>query len=100
MVLVRVLSPDQMGHYKIFFLYVTLCPGLFLVSGLTNGLYHWAGKYPETKPEIRQSWALLVGITLLICSIGLLFSHWIAPALKISIPDLALLLATAAIIIG
>src|SRR5258706_4985687 len=60
--LVRILSPDEVGRYKAFFLYVMLSPGLFLVSGLTNGLYHWVGKYPEAKAEVRQSWTLLVGI--------------------------------------
>ena len=38
LVLVRILSPDQVGRYKIFFLYVMLSPGLFLVTGLNNGL--------------------------------------------------------------
>src|SRR5438874_2292128 len=42
--LVRILPLDQVGRYKFFFLYVTLSPGLFFVSGLTNGLYHWTGK--------------------------------------------------------
>jgi len=84
LVLVRILSTDQVGKYQIFFLYVALCPGLFLTSGLGNGLYHWAGKYPESKPEVRQSWTLLVALTLIVCSIGLFCSHWLAPLIKIS----------------
>ncbi len=92
LVLVRILTPDQMGRYKIFFLYVMLSPGLFLVSGLNNGLYHWAGKYPATKSEVRQSWTLLLGITFIFCAIGLIFSRWFAPFIKISSLDLRLLL--------
>jgi O-antigen/teichoic acid export membrane protein/glycosyltransferase involved in cell wall biosynthesis len=90
--LVRILSPDEVGRYKVFFLYVMLGPGLFLVSGLTNGLYHWVGKYPEAKAEVRQSWTLLVGITLTLCAIGLVFSPWFASLLKIPSLDVQLIL--------
>ncbi|OGR89035.1 MAG: hypothetical protein A2992_04375 [Elusimicrobia bacterium RIFCSPLOWO2_01_FULL_59_12] len=92
LVLVRILTPDQMGQYKIFFLYVMISPGLFLLSGLSNGLYHWVGKYPDTKPEVRQSWTLLVVISLLLCAIGLILSPWIAPLIRIPLADLRLFL--------
>jgi len=100
LVLVRILSPDQVGQYKIFFLYVMLSPGLFLVTGLNNGLYHWTGKYPETKPEVRQSWSLLVGITLVLCAIGMVLSARLAPFIKISVLDLRLLLLCMPFFIG
>src|SRR5579872_6348888 len=90
LVLVRILSPDQVGRYNIFFLYVMLCPGLFLTGGLTNGLYHWAGKYPEAKSEVRQSWTLLVGLTLTACALGLIFTHGSASLIKIPRMDLQL----------
>ena len=90
--LVRILSPEQVGRYNIFFLYVMLCPGLFLTSGLNNGLYHWAGKYPQAKSEVRQSWTLLLGITLMVCALGLLCVHWAAPRIHISPLDLQLIL--------
>ena len=91
----RILSPDQVGRYQVFFLYVMLFPGLFLTAGLTNGLYHWVGKYPESKPEVRQSWTLLVAITLAACAIGLMFARRFAPLLKIPVIELqAILLAT------
>src|ERR1700719_4567426 len=72
--LVRILQPDQVGRYRIFFLYVTLSSGLFFTAGFSNGLYHWMGKYPETKPELRQSWTLCLGIILFCTALCLLFS--------------------------
>jgi len=98
--LVRLLSPDQVGRYSVFFLYAGLSPGLFFTAGLTNGLYHWAGKYPESRPELRQSWTLLVLITFSICALGLIGARWFAPFIKIPMLDLQLLLLSAPFAIG
>ena len=100
LVLVRILSPDQVGRYSIFFLYVTLSSGLLMVSGLSNGLYYWTGKYPEAKTEVRQSWTLLLGITFTLCAIGLVFAERLAPLVKISNLDLRLLLLSAPFNLG
>lgn len=92
LVLVRILSPEQVGRYKVFSLYIILGPGLFLVSGLTNGLYHWVGKYPDTKMEVRQSWTLLVGISTFFCALGMLFSGDLAGVIGIPALDVRLFL--------
>ncbi|NLF24634.1 MAG: glycosyltransferase, partial [Deltaproteobacteria bacterium] len=42
--LVRLLQPAEIGTFKIFFLYLTLAPGLALTTGLINGLAFWSGK--------------------------------------------------------
>ncbi len=90
--LVRVIPPDQVGRYKLFFLYVMISPGLFLVGGLSNGLYHWAGKYPQTKQEIRQSWTWLWALTLSLSLLGLGISRMVAPKLKMPLLDLEIFL--------
>lgn len=92
--LVRILTPEQVGRYKIFSLYVMLSPGLFLISGLTNGLYHWAGK-PESKNEVRQSWTLLLGVIAVLSVAGLAASGWLAAALKTPGPDIRLFFLSA-----
>ena len=92
--LVRILSPEQVGRYNIFFLYVMLCPGLFLTGGFNNGLYLWAGRYPEAKSEVRQSWSLLMGITLTACALGLICAPWAAPRIKMPTRDLQLILVS------
>jgi len=98
--LVRILSPDQIGQYKVFFLYVMLSPALFLTSGLTNGLYHWVGKYPEAKAEVRQSWTFLAGICLALSATGLIFSRPLAALLRIPSLDLRLFLIAVPFAVG
>ena len=98
--LVRILSPEQVGRYKVFSLYIILGPGLFLVSGLTNGLYHWVGKYPETKAEVRQSWTLLVGITAVLCAIGMIFSRGLEGVVGIPALDIRLFLLSSPFLLG
>lgn len=98
--LVRILSPDQVGIYSVFFLYVAISPGLFLTGGLTSGLYHWAGKYPGSKPEVRQSWTLLAAVALIVSLVGLIFSQPLAARLKITVMDLRLFLTSVPFVIG
>lgn len=69
-----------------------ISPALFLIGGLGNGLYHWAGKYPKTQVEIRQSWTWCMGITLALSILGLIISHWLAPLIKVASFDLRLFL--------
>jgi O-antigen/teichoic acid export membrane protein/glycosyltransferase involved in cell wall biosynthesis len=88
--LVRIISPAEVGRYKVFFLYVMLSPGLFLTGGLNNGLYHWGGRYPDTQRDIRQSWTWLLGISLLASALGLAIASLIAPSLKMPASDLRL----------
>ena len=90
--LVRILSPDQMGRYKIFFLYVILSPGLFMATGFTNGLYHWVGKYPEAKSEVRQSWTLLNILVFAMSALGLLLSRHLAALVRMPTFDMQLIL--------
>lgn len=54
-ILVRVLTPTDMGFYKIFFLYAMLLPSFAMTSGLTSGLAYWAGRGDEGKKAIRMS---------------------------------------------
>ncbi len=90
LVLVRIISPDDVGRYKVFFLYVMMSPGLFLTGGLSNGLYHWAGKYPESQPEVRQSWTMLLGLVGILSAIGMMLTPLLTSWVHIPQIDLAL----------
>jgi O-antigen/teichoic acid export membrane protein/glycosyltransferase involved in cell wall biosynthesis len=98
--LVRILSPEQVGRYKVFSLYVMLSPGLFLVAGLTNGLYHWVGKYPATKQEVRQSWTWLVGLGLAFCAAGMLLSGRLSTLVRIPLFDMRIFLLSSPIFLA
>ena len=41
--LVRVLSAEEVGFYKVFFLYMALSPVFFGITGLQNGLCYFSG---------------------------------------------------------
>lgn len=93
--LVRLLSPDDVGRYKLFFLYITLGPGLLLTSGLTNGLYHWAGRYPESRLEIRRSWTWMLAAAVLLPALAALAAGPLAAASGVPPADLRLMLLAA-----
>jgi glycosyltransferase involved in cell wall biosynthesis/O-antigen/teichoic acid export membrane protein len=59
LVLVRVFTTEEVGHYKLFFLYLALMPWISLSAGIGNGLYLWAGK-PDFKKYFHSSWTILV----------------------------------------
>lgn len=69
LVLVRILTPEEVGGFKIFFLYATIVPPFSLASGLVNGLYYWAGKGQEGRAAIRLSGVLLLGAAALFAGI-------------------------------
>jgi len=71
-ILVRLLTPTDMGIYKIFFLYLSILPFLFLTGGPSNSVYYWVGKPKNLRNQYIQScWTLTMGLSLLILVIGL-----------------------------
>lgn len=73
LILVRLLSPDQVGIYKIFFLYCSTAPWILMAAGLGNGLYYWAGQNPELKTKAFRATMTLQSLwSLLIILIGLI----------------------------
>src|SRR4051794_25866951 len=60
LVLVRLLTPTEVGHYKIFFLYLVLAPWFCLTAGITSGLGHWAGREDRRLGAFSSSWTLLL----------------------------------------
>ena len=57
--LVRLLPPEQVGHYKIFFLYLVLVPWMGLTAGVPNGLAYWAGQR-NAERYLKASWTILI----------------------------------------
>lgn len=57
-ILVRKYSPDEIGLFKIFFLYLMNMPILTLASGLTNGLPLWAQKKENGHVFLQQALSL------------------------------------------
>jgi O-antigen/teichoic acid export membrane protein/glycosyltransferase involved in cell wall biosynthesis len=73
LVLVRVLPPEEIGNYKVFFLFIGLMPWLAMSAGIGNGLYHWSAKadfqhYFNLSWTLLSLWALLLGGSLALFS--------------------------------
>jgi O-antigen/teichoic acid export membrane protein/glycosyltransferase involved in cell wall biosynthesis len=71
LVLVRLLTPHEVGLFKVFFLYVTIIPGFAMTSGLMSGLGFWAGKGEHGLNAVRASALLMLGASIVFASIGL-----------------------------
>lgn len=68
LVLVRYLTTEEVGLFKIFFLYLTMVPALSFVSGFLDGIAYWSGQR-----EHRRRVALQMSATMMF-SVGFLFS--------------------------
>lgn len=80
LILVRIITPEEVGHFKIFFLYLTLLPALTLTVGITNGLAYWAGQDEKGIRAVKTSALLLLSLGILATSIALYFRQYIAGA--------------------
>jgi len=80
LVLVRLLTPAEIGVFKIFFLYLTLTPGLALTIGLTNGLAYWSGRGDEGRRAVQATATALMVAALLFFLLTLILRHPIALA--------------------
>ncbi len=77
-VLVRVLTKEDIGLYKIFFLYLMVGPWKSFGGSIYNGLYFWMGGSKEALQLVRQAWTILMCWTLVLVVPAFLFSEEIA----------------------
>lgn len=69
-ILVRLLSPEDIGIYKIFFLHLSAIPFLVMAGGPIHSVFYWVGRDDEEKVKyINATWVL----TLLLSSLVLIF---------------------------
>lgn len=67
--LVRILSPEDVGFYKVFFLYIMLSPVFIGITGLHNGLSYFSGDEERWHQSFRVIGVLIVAIAGLVGSI-------------------------------
>lgn len=84
-ILVRLLSPADVGIYKIFFLHLSAIPFLFMAGGPINSVYYWVGKDQNEKHKyLQSSWMLSLILSALVLILGVPLAHYIAPKLNLS----------------
>jgi O-antigen/teichoic acid export membrane protein/glycosyltransferase involved in cell wall biosynthesis len=73
LILVRLLGREEVGIFKVFFLYLSLFPLLSGVGGIMNGLFYWAGQKDEQQTTIQTSGVLLLAAASLWIVLSFLF---------------------------
>lgn len=72
-ILVRIISPSEVGEYRIFFFYLQSLPFLSLSSGVISSLLTWGHKKDQAKIFMEQSVSLIFIQIILIFILGSLF---------------------------
>lgn len=84
-VLARFLSPQEMGLYKTFFLYLMLLPFLSLAGGPLHSVYFWAGLEAGRRDKyIKQSWFVTLFLSSFILAFGSIYLIFFDPQLPLS----------------
>ena len=76
LILIRILTPDQVGIYKIFFMYAATLPWMLFSSGFSKGIYFWSGHWRNNPTErfnsFSATWSFQICWSLIILFIGAL----------------------------
>ncbi|NBW41309.1 glycosyltransferase [bacterium] len=76
--LVRILTAEEVGLYKLFFLYVTLAPVFIGVTGLQNALSYFSGNEDAWRSSFHIIGAFILIITGLSLIVFLTSSHFLS----------------------
>jgi O-antigen/teichoic acid export membrane protein len=97
-ILVRLLSPDDIGIYKIFFLHLGAIPFLFMTGGPMHSVFYWAGRKAEERGRyLNATWALTLFLSALVLIVGFPLKDLIANHLDIPHQYVVILLITGAL---
>lgn len=79
----RVVPTEEIGKYKIIFLYLTMVPSLTFSTGIESGLYYWTGQMHNAREKVRGAWSMAFIQSFLFFLIIMIFSpiirawlHW------------------------
>lgn len=96
-ILTRLLLPGQIGTYKIFFLYFSALPFIFMTGSPLHSVYYWVGKKDEKYQYFQQSFLLSLFLSILILLIGLPLSKTFSNFIQIPWPYVIVLLVGASL---
>lgn len=94
-ILTRLLTPEDIGIYKVFFLYLMLLPFLFLTGGPLHSVYYWIGKKENRDDYIISAYQLTLFLSFLILVIGLPLHQYFAQIMELSTQNTLILLFVA-----
>lgn len=94
-VLVRMLSTEDIGIYKIFFLYAQSIIFISLAGGPLYSVYYYVGKKKDSNLFLEQAWILNFAISTFCALIGFIFIKQISHLISMSEKYTLLLLLSA-----
>lgn len=68
--LVRLLTPEEIGFYKIFFLYAQSIIFICLAGGPLYSVYYWIGKKESAKKYLGHAWLITLSLSLIFALLG------------------------------
>ncbi|MBC98394.1 MAG: hypothetical protein CME63_11630 [Halobacteriovoraceae bacterium] len=95
--LVRMLTPEDIGIYKIYFLYIHSFTFLSLAGAPLYSVFYYIGK-KEGKEYIDHAWKMATLLSLVALAIGILFSSTISERINLTQQQTLLLLFSGALI--
>ncbi|MDD4973346.1 MAG: oligosaccharide flippase family protein [Bacteriovorax sp.] len=78
----RIVSGNEIGKYKIMFLYLAMIPALSFSGGIENGLYYWTGLLHKAKEKVRGAWSMAIIQSVIFFIVVIIFSPIIRPWLN------------------
>lgn len=94
-ILVRLLSPEDMGLYKTFFLYFSLIPFLTMAGGPVNSIYYWIGKKESERDDyVKSTWIATLLLSALILIPGTIAAFFFQKHLSLSLGALLIVVVT------
>lgn len=92
-ILVRLLTPEDIGIYKIFFLHLSVIPYLVMAGGPVHSVYYWVGKNEEEKSKsLNATLVLSILLSSMVLLIGFPFREIISTHFDVPLKYVSILL--------
>jgi len=96
-ILVRILPPEDIGIYKIFFLYIHSFTFLSLAGAPLYSVFYFIGK-DNGRSYVDHAWKSSILLSIMALILGLIFSPFIAAKISLTLNQTILILLTGALI--
>lgn len=93
--LVRLLSTEDIGIYKIFFLHLSAIPFIVMAGGPVHSVYFWSGKEGKEKQDfLDATWTLTLLLSTLVLIIGFPLRTYFSNLLGLPVDYITIMLLT------
>jgi O-antigen/teichoic acid export membrane protein len=93
--LVRLLTTEDIGIYKIFFLHLSAIPFIVMAGGPVHSVYYWSGKEGQEKQDyLNATWTLTLMLSAIVLIVGLPMRNYLSGALGLSVEYVTIMLFT------